>query len=132
MIKEQDLSSLEGDPTFLPPPGKILVARVGDEKIGSLYIPQSAAERSTLGRIVAVYEPFTDPDTDAFVEPFYRVGDLVIFGPHAGINFTARIGNKTTKLTALVEKEILTKVVFSGADAPSSVSPLPEDFDATV
>lgn len=90
--------------------GKIVVERLVEEKIGMLYLPQSAASRSVLGRVVSVYDSFRDPHTAEDVEPFIQIGDAVIFGQNAGVEIDMRVGTLRKKFMVLREAEVLCKV----------------------
>lgn len=89
--------------------GKIVVERIRDDRVGSLYLPQTARDRSTLGRVVSVYDPFYDPTTLEDVEPFIQVGDVVIFGGTAGVEIQINDRNRQTYVV-LREAEVLCKV----------------------
>lgn len=48
-----------------------------EEKVGAIYIPDTAKEKSSMGEIVAV-------GTDEELKELIKVGDKVIYGKYAG------------------------------------------------
>lgn len=97
---------------FAPAPGKVVVRKATIEtdayitKSGFILIEQSGLEQANYGIIEAIYEPFIDPNDDETTEPFFTVGDRVVFGKHSGI--TVQIGRE--RFLILRETEILTKL----------------------
>lgn len=90
-----------------PMPGKVIVKTFDNDRTDAgLFLISSS--RQSQGRIVAVYDDFVDPDTDAEVSAFLSVGDTVIYGQHSGSEVTIN----REKFIILVEREILCKVTF--------------------
>ena len=50
---------------------------VEEEKVGSIIIPDTAKEKPSMGKVVAV-------GTDEEVKELFNVGDKVLFGKYAG------------------------------------------------
>lgn len=90
-----------------PGPGKIVVKPdESDRLINGIWVVRSA--RQSIGQVVAVYEDFTDPDSDANIEPWLQVGDWVIYGQHSGVDVSL---GRAEKYVVLRESEVLCKVV---------------------
>ncbi len=84
-----------------PAPGKIIVRP--DEVYKSDRFIIMTNQIATLGVVVAVYEPFIKPeeaDQGVETEPFYQVGDHVVFGPHSGVKV------QVDRITYIVLKEV--------------------------
>lgn len=95
---------------WLPAPGKIAVKLVGEsEFVGEtklILAPPTRYNPRTTGIVVAVYEGFKN-DADKDVEPWFDIGDKVIFGQHSGIEVEY---GRNEKVIILREAEILVKV----------------------
>jgi co-chaperonin GroES (HSP10) len=93
---------------YEPMPGKIVAKlRVEEQRSGLILLSDPANSR--VAEVVAVYEPFQyhldNPDAP-MTEAYVKVGDLVIFGRHNGVEIT--VGRD--RLMVLKETEILTKI----------------------
>lgn len=94
------------DVNLEPMPGKVIIRLdTSDRQVGGLWLMRSA--RQSIGQIVAIYDEFDDPDTDAHVEPFLRLEDWVIFGQHSGVE----VDFNREKYIILREAEILCRVI---------------------
>lgn len=94
------------DVNLEPMPGKVIVRLdTSDKQVGGLWLMRSA--RQSIGQIVAVYDDFDDPDTDAHVAPFLQLEDWVIFGQHSGVE----VDFNREKYIILRESEILCRVI---------------------
>jgi chaperonin GroES len=51
-----------------------------EEKVGSIIIPDTAKEKPSMGKVIAV-------GTDEEVQALIKVGDSVLFGKYAGEEF---------------------------------------------
>ncbi len=112
-----------------PAPGKIVVRP--DEALKSDRIILTGNQTATIGTVTAVYDPFIKPEeADAGIEtePFYAVGDRVVFGPHSGV----KVQVDRISYIVLREQEILLKVK-EVSDKPvviqAGVGMEPEDED---
>ena len=64
--------------TVQPLDERVLVEPVEtEEKVGSIIIPDTAKEKSTTGKVIAV-------GTDEEVQKLIKVGDKVLYGKYAG------------------------------------------------
>jgi co-chaperonin GroES (HSP10) len=92
---------------FEPGPGKVAVEPIGgDKQLETSGIWLLGGDRATLGIVIALYEPFTDPADGVETEPFFAIGDRVIFGKHSGVE----VQFEKRRAIILKEAEILTKV----------------------
>lgn len=94
------------DVNLEPMPGKVIV-RVdqSDQQVGGIWLIRNA--KQSIGQIVAIYQDFDDPDTDAHVAPFLHLEDWVLFGMHSGVDVTFN----REKYVILRESEILCRVI---------------------
>lgn len=109
-----------------PMPGKVIVKKIEDDretfrKGGVILRPATAQQPRTTGYIIAVFEPFIETDGEQY-DPVCKVGDLVIFGKHGGIEIS--YGDET--VVCLRETEILTRVKVGD---PEELSLVPGEFD---
>jgi co-chaperonin GroES (HSP10) len=115
--------------TWEPMPGKIVVKVVEERdhfRSGGIIVkPPTVQQPRTTGRVVAVYEPFTDVNDSQETTAFVEVGDLVIFGKHSGIEL--EFGDE--RVVCIRESEILTKVVLSDPEDASKVGVAAGKFD---
>lgn len=112
------------EPTdLLPMPGRLIVERVAEEKIGTLYLPPSALGRSSVGTIVALGPDFDDESI--YYNELLVVGQTVIFPETAGIEVTLRSGGKTQRFLTMRYKELLMRV-------KGPVEEVPTEADAEV
>ena len=116
---------------FEPAPGKIIIKPNTKRSAyltasGLITIEHGASVN--LGEIHASYEPFIDPIDGVETEPFYKKGDMVLYGQHSGVRVT--IGRES--YIAMMEREIITKVHFEAEEGdPVEVTDqiiLPPDF----
>ncbi len=64
---------------------RVLVAPIEEnEKIGNLFIPQSAKEKPQLGKVLAVGNGAIDPTTFKRIPVDVQVGDQILFGKYSG------------------------------------------------
>lgn len=60
---------------------RVLVEPVeSEEKVGSIIIPETAKEKSSMGKVIAV-------GTDEELKKLIKVGDKVLYGKYAGEEF---------------------------------------------
>lgn len=90
---------------FRPMPGKIACQVVGERDTygsGLIIKPATRVNPRTTAKVIAVYEAFmvNEKETESFV----KVGDLVIFGMHSGIEVEY---GQSEKVIILREQEIL-------------------------
>jgi chaperonin GroES len=94
------------DVNLEPMPGKVIIRLdTSDKQVGGLWLMRSA--RQSIGQIVAIYNDFDDPDTDAHIAPFLHLRDWVIFGQHSGVE----VDFNREKYIILRESEILCRVI---------------------
>jgi co-chaperonin GroES (HSP10) len=106
------------EPTdLLPMPGRLIVERISDEKIGTLYLPPSALGRSGVGRIMALGPDFDDEST--YYNELLAIGDTVIFPETAGIEVTLRKAGSAQRFLTMRYKELLMKVKGPVEEIPS-------------
>jgi chaperonin GroES len=118
---------------FEPLPGKIILK--AETKAtqyltnSGLFLLQHNSDSSNLAEVIAVYEPFIDPEDGLETEANIKVGDLVLYGKHSGVRL--QVGRET--YIALRESECITKVHFQYEEGdPTALKnyfPLPADFD---
>ncbi|MDR2173980.1 MAG: co-chaperone GroES [Burkholderiales bacterium] len=67
---------------------RIIVKRVEEERktAGGIVIPDTAAEKPSMGEVVAVGPGKTDDDGDT-IKMSVKVGDKVLFGKYSGQEF---------------------------------------------
>jgi chaperonin GroES len=75
------------------------------DKIGSIYIPPNAQEKSQKGTIIAVGPGMMEYGT--FVATTLKVGDLVLYQRYSGIE----VEDSGKKVIILRENEIFSKIV---------------------
>lgn len=98
---------VRSEPRFVPMPGKVVVEKMEARTYGRhIVLPQTAFGRTTMGRIVVAYTSFKYPGEDFDTEPMLKEGDIVLFGPHSGVE--VEIEGKHWII--LKEMEVLTKV----------------------
>ena len=69
---------------FRPLYDRVLIKRLdADEKVGGLFIPESAKEKPLQGEVVAV-GPGARLDNGDNREPSVKTGDRVLFGKYSG------------------------------------------------
>ena len=93
--------------TFLPTPGRVVVKLDTRDRIGSLFLPRQSQESRSLGKIIAIGSDEEEGD-------FYdlKIGDLVMFGQHAGVRVTV----EGESALILGTREIVCRVVFSDGE----------------
>ena len=82
---------METNVKYQPKFGRVLIKREVQEKIGSIYIPESQQKRQAacegviiaLGETAGWTETYT-PENERIALQTMKVGDRVIFGRHAG------------------------------------------------
>jgi chaperonin GroES len=90
-VRDNESGALEidGDTTKIkltlqPLHDRVVVKRQeAEEKIGSLYVPDTAKEKPVRGTVLAVGEGKRD-DLGKRITPDVKIGDEVIFGKYAG------------------------------------------------
>lgn len=97
-----------------PMPGKIAVRVDKNEmETDAGLILLRDPHNSRIGEVVAIYEPFQlhldKPDED-LTEAYVKVGDMVVFGKHNGVEVQLNVGGIRSSCIILKESEILTKV----------------------
>lgn len=81
---------------------RVLVRRrESEQKIGSIIVPSTAQERSTLGEVVAVGPGRVSDRTGERVPPDVSVGDVVLFGKFGGTD--VEVGGEKFVLVSLDE-----------------------------
>lgn len=79
-----DTAPSEGKVTLQPLHDRLVVKRNdAEEKIGSLFIPDTAKEKPVRGVVLAVGEGKRD-DLGKRITPDVKAGDEIIFGKYAG------------------------------------------------
>lgn len=92
---------------FIPMPGKVVVEKLESGTYGRhIILPMSAMGRTTMGRVVEAYTSFKYPGEEHETKPMLNPGDVVLFGPHSGVE--VEIEGK--RWIILKEMEVLTKV----------------------
>jgi chaperonin GroES len=83
---------------------RVLVSPVQeDEKIGNLFIPESAKEKPQMGKVLAVGNGAIDPITFKRIPMEVQVGDQILFGKYSGNDI--KLGG--VEMLILKENEIL-------------------------
>lgn len=83
---------------------RVLVAPIQeDEKVGNLYIPETAKEKPQLGKVLAVGNGAIDPVTFKRIPLDVKVGDQILFGKYSGND----IKIEGIEMLILKENEIL-------------------------
>lgn len=112
LTTQVEVATLSQEPVFKPIFGKIVIEidMNPERKYGKIVLPQSSRERTSIGKIYAVYETEKDADGND-IGPRVKIGDTVIFGMFTGT--TMSIGNKTFIICK--EHDLLTIVEFPGS-----------------
>lgn len=110
-----------------PLPGKIIAKKIENDretfaKGGMIIRPATSVQPRTTAEVLAVFETYLETDGQEY-EPYCKVGDIVIFGKHGGIEI--QFGDET--VICLRETEILTRVEV---DDPTQISLVPGEFDS--
>ncbi len=73
---------------FTPLNGHVVIREQDAERTsrGGIVLPDSAQKKSCKGTVVAVYEPYEDPD--GAHDPKVNPGDVVLFPKYAGEEFS--------------------------------------------
>ena len=71
-----------------------------EEKVGSIIIPDTAKEKPSMGKVIAV-------GTDEEIKKLIKVGDKVLFGKYAG----EEIKIKEKKHLIISRSDVLAKIV---------------------
>ncbi len=81
---------------------KVVIQRVeAEEKIGGIFIPEMAREKTQIGTVLAVGDGYYDNGT--WVECKTRPGDTVLFGKYSGTEFNY----EHNTYFAIAEQEII-------------------------
>lgn len=104
-----------------PMPGKIVVEVDKNEITRGGLILLRDPTNSRIGRVKAIYEPFNLhlDKPDEMTEAYVKVGDIVVFGRHSGVEVTV----ERTTVIILKEAELLTKVRVDEIDQRSEGQP---------
>lgn len=112
-----------------PMPGKVAVKVLGERdtwgKGGRIIRPATAVRPRTTAKVIAVYDAFIDYGDTEESKPFLSVGDIVVFGQHAGIE--VEYGND--KVIILREQEILTRVKLENPEDIGALGVAPGQLD---
>lgn len=100
----------DAEPIFKPIFGKVVIKIDSDpdRMYGKLYLPQRERTRTSIGKVISVYES-TVMDGEEIV-PQVKLGDTVIFGQFTGTSI--EIGNEVYIICR--EQDLLTIVEFPG------------------
>lgn len=104
-------------PIFHPMPGRVIVQLDTRDRIGALFLPAQSRESRVLGKILAIGEDEGEGELYDL-----NVGDMVMFGQHAGV--TVSIENE--KALILGTREILCRVEWEDGEGARR----PEIFEA--
>ena len=98
-----------------PTKGKVVIERdPADEKVGSLYIPDTARDNANIGTVVAVNREVWWEQGQGH-HPEVKVGDRVLVGKYSGVEITYN----DKHLLVLNQKEIL--AILPPASTPASL-----------
>ena len=98
-----------------PTKGKVVIERdPADEKVGSLYIPDTARDNANIGTVVAVNREVWWEHGQGH-HPEVKVGDRVLVGKYSGVEITY----DEKPLLVLAQKEIL--AILPPANAPLGI-----------
>jgi co-chaperonin GroES (HSP10) len=89
--------------TLRPLPGKVVVKPDKPDTLSAGGIHLLGSADQTVGRILAVYQPFEDPMDGVETKSFLQVDDQVVFGKHSGV----LLSFEREKFIILREAEIL-------------------------
>ena len=92
---------------FRPLYDRVLIKRLdADEKVGGLYIPESAKEKPLQGEVIAV-GPGARLDNGDTRSPSVKSGDRVLFGKYSGdevhVDGTKHLIMRESEILALIE-----------------------------
>jgi chaperonin GroES len=92
---------------FRPLYDRVLIKRIdADEKVGGLFIPESAKEKPLEGEVVAV-GPGARLDDGQTRAPAVKAGDRILFGKYAGdevqVDGTKHLIMRESEILALIE-----------------------------
>lgn len=98
-----------------PAPGRVAVKILPDAEIteGGIYIPPTAKEKPTHGRVVEVCQPY-EQDGETFAG-MWQIDDVVVFTSYMGT--TLEVGRD--KVVVLREKDIICRLVLVDPAAPA-------------
>lgn len=94
-------------PIFHPMPGRVIVQLDTRDRVGALFLPAQSRESRVLGMILAIGSDEADGE---FFD--LKVGDMVMFGQHAGVTVTI----EQEKALILGTKEILCRVEWEDGE----------------
>lgn len=98
-----------------PTPGKVIIERdAPEDKVGLLYVPDTARENATIGTVVAVNREVWWEQATAY-HPLCQLGDRVLIGKWAGSEVTY----EGRHLLVLSQREIL--AILPPATAPLGI-----------
>jgi len=92
---------------FRPLYDRVLIKRISaDEKVGGLFIPESAKEKPLQGEVVAVGPGARLADGETRT-PAVKTGDLVLFGKYSGdevqVDGSKHLIMRESEILALIE-----------------------------
>ena len=92
---------------FRPLYDRVLIKRLdADEKVGGLYIPESAKEKPLQGQVIAV-GPGARLDNGDTRNPSVKAGDRVLFGKYSGdevqVDGSKHLIMRESEILALIE-----------------------------
>jgi chaperonin GroES len=93
--------------TFRPLYDRVLIKRIdAEEKVGGLFIPESAKEKPLEGEVIAV-GPGARLDDGNTRAPAVKAGDRILFGKYSGdevqVNGTKHLIMRESEILALIE-----------------------------